>query len=140
MEAIQSSGNTAIADSRSTPAIRVLVVDDHPSFRSAVADLIAEAPDFVLVGQAASGEEALGKVQRLTPQLILMDVVMPGIGGIAAARTVLSEYPEVAILLVSVDDPECYLETNDHSERIACLRKQDLSPGVLSRAWNALHG
>jgi DNA-binding NarL/FixJ family response regulator len=118
--------------------VRTLAVDDHPVVREALRDLVAATPDFVLVGLASSGEEALRDVARLAPHLVVMDVVMPGIGGIAAARTMVGRYPDVAILLISVDDPSVFLDERDRSDRIACLRKQALSTAELSLAWSVL--
>lgn len=120
--------------------VTILAVDDHLAVREALRDLIAAAPEFVLVGLAASGEEALRDVARLSPQLVVMDVVMPGIGGIQAARTMVRTYPGLAILLISVDDPSPYLHEEDRSARIACLRKQALSTSELSLAWGVLSG
>jgi DNA-binding NarL/FixJ family response regulator len=119
-------------------AVRVLAVDDHQAFREALEDLVAAAPDFVLVGQASSGEDAVRDVERLSPQLVVMDVAMPGMGGIAAARTILRRFSEVMILLISVDDPARHLRPEDRSERIACLEKQALSANQLSSAWGTL--
>lgn len=119
--------------------VRILAVDDHPAVREALRDLIAATPEFVLVGLASSGEEALRDVARLSPQLVVMDVVMPGIGGIEAARTIVSNYPGVSILLISVDDPSGYLEEEERSDRIACLRKQALSTDELSVVWGILN-
>ena len=119
--------------------VRILAVDDHPAVREALRDLIAAAPDFVLVGLASSGEEALRDVARLSPQLVVMDVIMPGIGGIEAARAIVSRHPDVAILLISVDDPSPYLEEPDRCDRIACLRKQALSARELSLVWGELN-
>ncbi len=118
--------------------VRILAVDDHPVVREALRDLIAATPDFVLVGLACSGEEALRDVALLSPQLVVMDVIMPGIGGIEAARTMISRDPEVAILLISVDDPSAYLDEEDRCDRIACLRKQAISTAELSLVWSAL--
>ena len=118
--------------------IRVLAVDDHPVVREALRDLIAATPEFVLAGLASSGEEALRDVARLSPQLVVMDVIMPGIGGVEAARIMVSTNPELAILLISVDDPSGYLDDADRCARIACLRKQALSTGQLRLVWRAL--
>jgi chemotaxis response regulator CheB len=125
-------------DRQHASAVRVLAVDDHQAFREALEDLVAAAPDFVLVGQAASGEEAVRDCERLTPQLVVMDVAMPGMGGIAAARMILRRFPEVVILLISVDDPTPHLRPEDRSERIACLDKRALSANELSFAWGTL--
>jgi two-component system nitrate/nitrite response regulator NarL len=117
----------------------VLVVDDHQAFRDALHDLVDAAPGFVLVGQASSGEEALQEFTRLSPELVLMDVVMPGIGGIAAARELVRSYPDPAILLLSVDDPAAYLESEQLGDGVASLLKQHLSPKELRRIWDRLH-
>jgi DNA-binding NarL/FixJ family response regulator len=119
--------------------VRILAVDDHRSFREALRDLIAAMPGFVLVGQACSGEEAVGAVERLSPQLVLMDVVMPGMGGIAAARAILDRYPGVVIVLISVDDPALYPGANDLGAAVACARKQDLRPNQLRELWEMHH-
>jgi DNA-binding NarL/FixJ family response regulator len=116
----------------------VLAVDDNEAFREALQDLIAAAPGFVLAGLASSGEEALDKFARSSPQLVLMDVVMPGIGGIAATRTIVGSDPNVVILLLSVDDPAGYLVSEQFGESVGSLRKQDLSLQELRRTWNRL--
>jgi two-component system, NarL family, nitrate/nitrite response regulator NarL len=114
----------------------VLAVDDHQAFRDALQDLVAAAPGFAVVGNASSGEEALREFTRFSPDLVLMDVVMPGIGGIAATRAIVRSYPDVAILLLSVDDPAGYLEGEQLGDAVASLPKQDLSPGELRRIWD----
>lgn len=135
---IHHEGRCSIS-SADASGVRILAVDDHPVVREALRDLISAAPDFELVGLAASGEEALRDVARLAPQLVVMDVVMPGIGGIEAARKMVSTYPGVAVLLISVDDPSGYLDEKDRSPRIACLRKQALSTNELSLVWEVLN-
>ncbi|MFI7128157.1 response regulator transcription factor [Nonomuraea sp. NPDC050153] len=84
----------------------VLVVDDLPSFRRAVAAVIAVADGFELAGEAASGEEALGLIEERAVAMVLMDVNMPGIGGLEAARRIRCSHPETVIVLLSVDDTE----------------------------------
>jgi DNA-binding NarL/FixJ family response regulator len=118
--------------------VRVLAVDDNQAFREVLQDLIAAAPGFALVGLACSGEEALDGFARIAPQLVLMDVMMPGIGGIAAAGAIMRSDPEVAIVLMSVDDPASYLEGEEFSDAVTSLRKQDLNPRELRRIWNRL--
>lgn len=129
---------TKRGDGHPVGAVRVLAVDDHQAFREALEDLVAAAPDFVLVGQAASGEEAVRDVERLAPQLVVMDVAMPGMGGIAAARMILRRFSDVVILLISVENPAHQLRPEDRSERIACLEKRALSANELSFAWGTL--
>jgi DNA-binding NarL/FixJ family response regulator len=127
------------ADQGSDPGVRILAVDDHRAFRGALRDLIAAAPGFVLVGQACSGEDAVRNVARLSPQLVLMDVAMPGIGGIAATRAILNTAPGVAILLISVDDPGLHPGMTELGSAVAYARKQDLCPNKLRQVWEMLH-
>ena len=125
-------GRSDVAD------VSVLAVDDHQAFRDALQELVAAAPGFALVGNASSGEGALRECTRLSPELVLMDVGMPGIGGIAAARAILRINPGVAILLLSVDDPAAYLDGEQLGDGVASLPKQNLSPDELRRIWDRL--
>jgi DNA-binding NarL/FixJ family response regulator len=122
------------------PDVKTLVVDDHSSFRDALVELIAATAGFVLVGQACSGEEALSAVERLSPQLVLMDVVMPGIGGIAATHAILSRYPCVIVVLISVDDPEVHPAVRALGGAVRSARKRDLRPSEVRRLWEMHEG
>jgi DNA-binding NarL/FixJ family response regulator len=117
--------------------VKILAVDDHRAFRDALRDLIAAAPGFVLVGQASSGEEALRALECLAPELVLMDVVMPGMGGIAATQAILNRRPEVMVVLISVDDPAQHPDASGLGDGVACARKQDLRPEQLRQLWEA---
>jgi DNA-binding NarL/FixJ family response regulator len=120
--------------------VRVLVVDDHKGFREALADLIAASPGFILAGMASSGQEAVDSVEDLAPELVLMDVMMPGMDGIAATRAILRSSPNVMVVLTSIDDPELYRGTNAFGNDVACARKQDLRPQRLRQLWNTHRG
>jgi two-component system invasion response regulator UvrY len=80
---------------------RVLVADDDARFRRAATRVVDVTPGFELVGVAASGEEAVVLVEALDPDLVLMDIRMAGIGGIAAARSIASIRPATKTILVS---------------------------------------
>lgn len=82
--------------------VTVLVVDDLASFRAAAASVIAAADSFALAGQAGTGEEALAFLQQRSVGLVLMDVNMPGMGGIRAAEQIRSRFPEVLVVLLSI--------------------------------------
>src|ERR1700730_7384624 len=117
-----------LLDSVAESDVTILVVDDHQAFRDALRDLIVAAPGFVLVGEASSGEEAMSAVDSLSPQLVLMDVQMPGVGGIDATRAIMSRHPAVVVVLISVDDPTLNPGVCALGEAVACVRKQDLRP------------
>ncbi len=82
--------------------IRVLIADDHPFFRDGLRVLLEATPDTELVGEATDGDEAIELAQTLRPDVILMDLRMPGPGGIEATRKVLGSNPEIGILVVTM--------------------------------------
>ena len=116
----------------SSGAIRVLVVDDSPPFREATRELIEDTPGFQWIGDADSGEEGVEQAARLAPDLVLMDVRMPGIGGIEAARRIAARgEPSMVILVTAADIP-----TDLVRETVAeVLPKQRLNSASLRRAW-----
>lgn len=86
--------------------IRVLLADDHALFREGLAGILSAQPDFEVVGEASDGLEALVKAQELVPDLILMDVGMPGCDGLEATRRIKHELPAVTIVMLTVRDEE----------------------------------
>jgi DNA-binding NarL/FixJ family response regulator len=90
--------------------IRLLVVDDHALFRRALANLLGNEPGFEVVGEAGDGAEAVSKAQALRPDLILMDIHMPGTDGLEATRQIVRALPatRVVILTVSEEDKDLF--------------------------------
>jgi PAS domain S-box-containing protein len=87
--------------------IRVLVVDDHTLFRDGIADILSREPDIEVVGKAADGREAIDLARMLAPEVILMDISMPGVDGIEATTAIHREHPEIRIIGLSMhEDPE----------------------------------
>jgi DNA-binding NarL/FixJ family response regulator len=86
----------------SVDPLRVLIADDHPFFRDGLRVLLEATPDTELVGEATDGDEAVALAAELRPDVILMDLRMPGIGGIEATRKILSESPHIGVLVVTM--------------------------------------
>jgi NarL family two-component system response regulator LiaR len=81
--------------------IKVLLAEDHTVLREATAELVDHQPDMEVVGQVGSGEEAFNLVMRLKPDVVVMDIAMPRVNGLQATRQILTECPEVKILVLS---------------------------------------
>ena len=86
--------------------IKLLLVDDHDLVRTAIARTLSDSSDLNVVGEASSGEQAYNMVRELLPDVVLMDMRMPGIGGLEATRKIKQRFPEVKILALSACDEE----------------------------------
>jgi DNA-binding NarL/FixJ family response regulator len=82
--------------------LRVLMADDHPFFRDGLRVLLEATPDTELAGEATNGDEVIELAKTLQPDVILMDLKMPGVGGIEATRQILSNSPSIGILVVTM--------------------------------------
>jgi DNA-binding NarL/FixJ family response regulator len=120
-------------------SVRVMVVDDQPSFRRVARALISATSGFEPVGTADCGAEALQRADQLRPDLVLMDVYMPGMDGFEAARQLTGTHPGCVVVLVSLEDTEDLPGLVASSGAVALVRKQDLKPSLLRHLW-ASHG
>ena len=84
-----------------TKLISVMIVDDHPVVRSGLKTMLQAFDDLIMVGEAASGPQTLTKCEEALPDVILMDMLMPGMDGVATTRAVLAQYPEVKIIILT---------------------------------------
>ena len=91
--------------------LRVLIADDHPLFRHGLAALLSGEPDIVLAGEATTGDEAIALAESLQPDVILMDIRMPGINGIEATRRILQRDPQIRILVVTMFEDDASVFT-----------------------------
>ena len=108
--------------------IRIVVVDDHPVVRAGVRALLADAADVEMVGEAEDGNQAVEKARRLDPDVILMDLRLPGLAGVEATRRILAMQPEIGIVALTSPDAE--------PEILAALEAGAL--GFLSKTSSAL--
>ena len=82
--------------------IRIFIADDHPVLRSGIKSLISERPEYEVVGEADSGVEALNMISVLKPDIVMMDITMPGVNGIEATKRILEERPDVKVVMLSM--------------------------------------
>jgi DNA-binding NarL/FixJ family response regulator len=116
--------------------VRTVIVDDQEPFLDALRHLIAAVPGFVIAGEAVSGEDALAMVDELSPELVLMDVRMPGMGGVEAARSLAERHPEITVVLISVHgQEELPYGLADGQGPARFVLKQDLRPRMLRELW-----
>jgi len=83
-------------------SVRILLADDHRILREGLRSLLAQQPDMVVVGEAADGEEAVALAGQLRPDLVIMDVVMPGLDGVVATRRIRAEIPATRVIALSM--------------------------------------
>jgi DNA-binding NarL/FixJ family response regulator len=120
-----------------TTPVRVLVVDDRAPFRIAAAAVLARTPGFVRVGDAASGEEAVLLAATLLPDLVLMDVRLPGISGVEAAAKVVAHAPGTVVILCSTYARADVPFPTDAPGVAGYLHKEELRPSALRELWDA---
>jgi len=89
--------------------IRVFVVDDHTLIRQGIVGLLESQPDIEVVGQAGNGREAVASFEAVSPDVVLMDIAMPGISGLTATREIKERRPDVRVLILTIHDREDYL-------------------------------
>ncbi len=94
---------------QATGPIRILLVDDQPLFRSAIATLVDEQPDMVVVGEAENGLEAIEKAHALSPDLVVMDVEMPVMDGVEAVRLIREQLPAIKVVMLTVSESDDHL-------------------------------
>ncbi len=120
--------------------IRILLADDHDLFREGLAGIIAAQPDMQVVGEAGDGLEAMVKARELKPDLVLMDIQMPGCDGLEATQKIKRELPETVIVMLTVrDEDEKLFEAIKHGAQ-GYLLKNIHSRELLDGLRGALRG
>jgi two-component system invasion response regulator UvrY len=113
-------------------SVGVLTVDDQEIFRRVAREVVDATPGFEVLGEASSGEDALLAADELDPDLVLLDVRLPGMDGIETARRLGASHPHAVIVLSSTFELWPF---PDDCGAAAFVRKQDLCPKMLARVW-----
>jgi DNA-binding NarL/FixJ family response regulator len=108
-------------------AIRLLLVDDHPTVRETLCRVLQAYPNIEVVGEASDGEEALAQVEHLQPAVVVMDINMPRTDGITATRLIKVQYPEIAVIGLSIENKEYQLYAMKKAGAFGVLYKKEMS-------------
>jgi DNA-binding NarL/FixJ family response regulator len=114
-----------------------LIVDDQPPFRAAARLVVGATDGFEVVGEAGSGEESIDMARALKPDLVLMDVNLPGMSGLEATRVIADESDDVVVLILSTYEEEVYGDRAIQSGAAAYIPKSSFGPDSLVDAWTA---
>jgi NarL family two-component system response regulator LiaR len=120
--------------------IRIVLVDDHIQIHTIVVTLLKEASGILLVGQAANGQEALDLCRQLQPDIVLMDVVMPVMGGIEATRLLHEQYPDVKTLVLSSFQDHGSVMTMLNNGAVGYISKSSLSKDLIETIRTTYQG
>jgi DNA-binding NarL/FixJ family response regulator len=122
-----------------TDSVGVLIVDDQAPFRDVARTVVALSPGFDVVAEAASGEEAVAAADDRHPNLVLMDINLPGINGLEATRKIVDDHPETIVILLSTYTRDDLPEDARACGAVRYVHKEDFSPLILRETWDE-HG
>jgi YesN/AraC family two-component response regulator len=113
---------------------RVIIADDEPDFRTWLRSLLDNSEDFLLVGEASNGTEAVDLLPSLTPDLVIADMYMPGPDGLEVARYVQLHFPATKAILISAHQERVYEKLASDEGALAFIPKTELSLNTLRQA------
>jgi len=120
--------------------IRAMIVDDHPVTREGLRTALGLSDDVLVVGEAASGEEAVDRARELTPDVVFMDVRMPGMDGIEATRQILHAAPGTKVILITIDESRGAISQAIQAGVSGYLLKDASADALVDAARNAIEG
>ncbi len=112
--------------------IKVMIVDDHAILRDGIRSLLSAQDDIIVVGEAGDGKEALEKVKRLAPDIVLMDIAMPLMDGLEATRRLNKDYPKAKVLVLTQYDNKDYIASLVKCGAQGCVPKKAAATELLS--------
>lgn len=116
---------------RAGRALRIMLVDDHELLRAGVRAMIEEHDDMTIVAEAMSGEEAIAQARRCQPDVVIMDIRLPGINGIEATRRIVKQDANARVLVLTMDAPEDVLLDVFEAGASGYLRKTGAAPRIV---------
>lgn len=117
--------------------IKVLIVDDQEAFRSAARMVVELTEGFEVAGEATSGDEGIQLAGELQPDLVLMDINMPGLDGLETTRRIKERLPEIVVIIFSTYEPGEYDSRARDAGAVAFVPKADFEPSVLLATWES---
>ena len=121
-------------------AKRILLVDDHPVLRKGLVRLIDSKSEFVVCGEASTAVDAMTLIQELKPDLVIVDIGLPGTSGIELTKTIRSEFPQLPVLILSMHEEALYATRALRAGAMGYIVKQDAIDNIAAALREALHG
>jgi len=117
--------------------VRVLIVDDQEAFRSAARMVVELTEGFEVSGEATNGADGIDLVDSFKPDLVLMDINMPGMDGLEATRRITDAHPDTKVIIFSTYEPTEYDSRARDAGAIAFVSKSEFDPSVLTATWES---
>ena len=134
-ESVTTEDETPVGTADAATPVRVLVADDSPAFLRAAVAVVAAAEGFELVGVARSGEDAVAVAEAVAPDLVLLDIRMPGVGGVEAARRIHASNERAVVVMITAGAGWGLSADAMRGGASAAVKKQDVLPGTLRDLW-----
>jgi DNA-binding NarL/FixJ family response regulator len=119
---------------------RILLVDDHPVLRKGLVRLIDSKNEFVVCGEASTAVEAMTLIRELNPDLVIVDIGLPGASGIELTKTIRAEFPQLAVLILSMHEEALYAMRALRAGATGYIVKQDAIDNIANALREALNG
>jgi DNA-binding NarL/FixJ family response regulator len=127
-------------DEQRTGKVSILLADDHPLMRKALRVTLEKEKGFTVVGEANNGEEAIKLAEQLKPDMVIMDISMPGLNGVQATRIIKANYPDIVILILTVHDESEYLVELFEAGASGYLTKEIVEKDLVNAIHRSMSG